>query len=61
MKKEEVKEIEELLEKIEDIDGDYFDRVNWDGSVNFNHEEEEILLIKEVLIKLLSKLLKEEE
>jgi len=59
MKQKEITEIEELLGKVEKMDGDYFDRVNWDGSVNFNHEQEEILLIKEVLIKLLSKLLKE--
>ena len=59
MKKSEKKEIEELLEEVEKMDGDYFNRTNWDGSVNFDHEQEEILLIKEVLIKLLSKLLKE--
>lgn len=54
---EKKKDLEVILEKIKDIDGDYFDRVAWDGSVDFEHEKEEILLIKEALIRLLVKLI----
>ncbi len=52
-------ELRELLERVKCINGDYFNRANWDGSVDFDTEEEEILIIKEVLIKILSKLLEE--
>jgi hypothetical protein len=56
--------LEGLLEQVKKIDGDYHGGVSLDthsGDIDFDHLEEEIMLIKVALMELLCNLLKEKE